>query len=122
MPRSKETILGLRQLLNHLLSCAPVRDKLLKKAQDAVPGTPTVARSAQHGKDPAAVLVTSKQRDWLVNHLAKEYWEQLSEEQRQRYIAGETVPDCPFLEEDSNQEPSQLPAILLEFFSQFYIA
>ena len=108
MPRSKETTIGLRNLLGHLLTCAPLKSNLLGKAREAVPGVPNAARAAQHRKNPEDVLLTSQQRDWLVNLLAREYWGQLSEDQRQRYIAGEPVPDCPFLEGETTSGPKTM--------------
>ena len=78
-----------------------MKETLLEKAREAAPGVPNAARAAQHKKNPEDVLLTSQQRDWLVNHLSKEYWGLLSADQQQRYIAGEPVLDCPFLDGDA---------------------
>ena len=117
MPRSKETTIGLRNLLGHLLTCAHLKSNLLGKAREAVPGVPNAARAAQHRKNPEDVLLTSQQRDWLVNLLAREYWGQLSEDQRQRYIAGEPVPDCPFLEGETTSRQALLDSRLCFFWA-----
>ena len=98
MPRSKETLTGIRNLLSDLFTCLPVREKLLLAVREAVPGTPNVALAVGHGNRPAEVLITSRQRDWLVQHLSAEYWGKLTVEQQQLYMNGLVVHDCPFLE------------------------
>ena len=77
----------------------------MAKAKEAVPGEACKARAKRHGRAPGHVVLTTEQRQYLRNHVAKEHWLQLSKEQQTAYMDGQPVLENPFFARTGPQLP-----------------